>query len=160
MSAFKIRYVNGTGIIAVGINWVTNSLWDHVEIDSGTGWIGAHAGTGIQNRPYDYCVPTRERRYSLACSQKQIDTILASAFKDVGTGYNYLDILGLMFKNRKLDTQGREICSQWVCSKAYEGAIYMLNCQPGYMQLITPETLHLSPLHMPEFYGECTYSKE
>lgn len=155
MAHIVIRFINGSDLIGKGIDWVTNSLWDHVEIQTPEGtYIGAHAGGGIQERPADYCTPTRERRYAIPCTDEQLATILASARKDIGVPYDFLDIAGLLFHNRKLHHDSREICSEFVYQKAWVGGILMLNALPEYSHLITPETLHLSPL----LIGRCTYS--
>ncbi len=155
MPSFQIRFINNDGFVARGISWVTNSLWDHAEImtDAST-YIGAHAGSGVQERPANYCQPTRERRYAIPCTKAQLSAIMTSARADIGTQYNYLDIVGLLLRQRKLTTPGRVICSQWVFEKALVGGIQMLNVLPGFSHLVTPESLHLSPL----LIGRCTYS--
>lgn len=155
MAHLGFRFINSSDLIGKGIDWVTNSLWDHVEIQTPEGtYIGAHAGSGIQERPADYCKPTRERRYAIPCTDEQLATILASARKDIGIPYDYLDILGLLFHDRKLHADSREICSEWTIQKAMDGAIWMLNVQREFTHLVTPEMLHLSPL----LRGHCTYS--
>jgi len=62
-----IRFINHRGFIGRSINWVTNSLWCHTEALSPDSpeWIGAHAGTGVQARPLDWCKPSLERRYAV-----------------------------------------------------------------------------------------------
>lgn len=154
---FELRFINSPGLVSAGIDWATNSLWDHVEIltPSGT-YIGAHAGAGIQERPADYCKPTRERRYSIPCSDSQAMRIQNFAHSKLGTPYNYADIFGLLLHNRHLNSQPREICSQFVFEAATQGGIWLLNVLPKFAHLVTPETLHLSPLLM----SRCTYDSE
>lgn len=153
--AFKIRVINSSGFVSGMIDWETNSLWDHAEIQTETGtYIGAHDDGGVEERPADYCKPTRERRYSIPCSQTQLDRIMAYARSKIGTPYDFKDILGLLFHDRKLDSKGHDICSVFVLVSAMQGNINMLNVQEGYTYLVTPEMLHLSPL----LIGNCTYS--
>lgn len=155
MAHLGIRFINSSDLIGKGIDWVTNSLWDHVEIQTPEGtYIGAHAGSGIQERPADYCKPTRERRYAIPCTDEQLAKILASARADIGIPYDYTDIVGLLLHDRGIRSDTREICSEFVCQVALDGGIAMLNVQREFCHLITPETLHLSPL----LIGHCTYS--
>jgi hypothetical protein len=154
MAEFKLRFINSEGLVSAGINWVTNSLWDHVEVETPEGtYIGAHANSGIQERPAGYCKPTRERRYSIPCTDEQLAKSLAYARAKIGTPYDYKDILGLFLHDRRLNSKSREICSAFAFDVAWAGGIMMLNCLPGFRYLITPETLHLSSL----LIGHCTY---
>ena len=181
MSNLGIRYINGSDFIAKGIDWVTDSLWDHAEfwfdaeamavvlailtkhgmstdgLPAEGGYLGAHAGSGIQFRPLDYCIPTRERRYKLACMDAQFESLVVSAFGKRGTQYNYLGILGILTRLRKLSSNVREFCSEFCFDETFKVKIFMLNALDEYRNLITPESLHESPLHMPAFGGLCTY---
>jgi len=149
-----MRFINSSGIVSAGIDWVTDSLWDHVEIQMEEGtYIGAHAGTGIQERSADYCKPSRERRYAVPVTDEQLTAIMEFARSKIGTPYDYLDIAGLFFHDRNLFSKSREICSMFVLEAAMAGNLQMLNVLPGFTHLITPETLHLSPL----LIGNCTY---
>jgi uncharacterized protein YycO len=154
MASFKLRVVNSSDFVGRSIDWVTNSLWDHVEIEDEDGrWIAAHAGSGVGIFPADYAKPTRERRYSIPCTDEQYAKAMAYARSKVGTPYDYLDIVGLLFHDRSIHSKEREICSMFVFESAWAAGIQMLNVLPGYTQLVTPETLHLSPL----LIGRCTY---
>jgi hypothetical protein len=155
MSAFfKIRFINSDGFVSWAIDTVTNSLWDHTEIETETGtWIGAHASGGVEERAADYCKPTRERRYAIPCTDEQLAAIMQYARSKIGTKYDFEDIAGLLFRTRKLHSKGRNICSAFVLMSAFAGQLFMLNIEPGYEYLCTPENLHLSPL----LIGHCTY---
>lgn len=158
MAEFGVRYINSPGLVSKGIDFVTFSLLDHAELITPEGsYIGAHAGTGIQERAANYCTPTYELRYMLTCTDKQLVNIMRDARKDIGVKYDYENIFGIMFRNRKLHSTTREICSEWVTQKTMDNAIYMLNVKRAYTNLVTPEMLHLSPLHLPEYGGRCTY---
>ena len=146
MAVLRMRFINGDDLIAKGIDWVTSSLWAHVELVTDTGYLGAHAGSGIQIRPFDYCKPTRERHYAIPCTDEQLAACMAFATEHIGCKYDYSDILGLFLHDRSLHSTTREICSMFVYESAWQGGIMMLNALPTYSHLITPETLHLSPL--------------
>lgn len=154
MAEFKLRFINSPGFISEAIDLVTNSLWDHTEIQTESGsYIGAHASGGVEERPADYCTPTRERRYAIPCTDEQLATMMKYARSKIGTKYDFEDIAGLLFRDRKLHTEGRAICSAFVLMTAFSGSLFMLNVGPGWEFLISPETLHLSPL----LIGHCTY---
>lgn len=153
MPNFNIRFINSEDFVGRSIDLVTNSLWDHTEIQTETGtYIGAHAGTGIEERPADWCKPSHERRYSIPVSEVAYASMMKRARSMIGTPYDYKDILGLFFHQR-IASPGREICSMFVFQCAWAGGLMMLNVLPGFTQLVTPETLHLSPY----LIGKCTY---
>jgi uncharacterized protein YycO len=156
--SFGIRFIKTGGLVSDAIAFDTNSLWDHVELITPQGtYIGARASGGVEERPADYCVPVRERRYCIPCSDSQAIRIYSWAHSKVGTKYNFLDILGLAVHDRKFGARNSEdICSQFVIQAGVQGGIWMLNVLPGFDFLVTPETLHLSPL----LIGKCVYKHE
>lgn len=142
-----IRFINTSDLVSDLIDFVTNSLWDHTELlDPENGhWIGAHAGSGVQSRPADYCTPTRERKYAIPVTADQLTKILAFARSKIGTPYNYVDIAGLFLHDRALTSTGREICSMFVTEATMAGELWLSNVEEGYTYLMTPEMVHLSP---------------
>lgn len=149
MSAFiRVRFVASNTLLSRAICKVTGSLFGHVEFGTPEGtWIGA-LGDGIQERAPNYAVPAREYVYEIPCSPEQQAQLLAWARSKIGTRYNFVDIVGLLFQNRTLHTPNRFICSQFCTEGLLEvfGAHRVLNVQREWAYRITPETLHLSPL--------------
>jgi hypothetical protein len=74
----------------------------------------------------------------------------------MGTPYNYTDILGLALHTRIGVTDHEVICSALMLQFMQQSGLEPLNCLPQYASLITPETLHLSPL----FIGKCVYKSD
>lgn len=156
MAYFKIRFINTGDFVSDGIDFVTNSLIDHTEIETEIGtYIGARDAGGVEERAADYCIPTWERRYSIPCTDEQLAQIMFYARSKIGTKYDFTDIVGLLFHDRQLNSPDKLICSTFVLSSAQAGGLGMLNVLPEFDYLITPETLHLSSL----LIGRCTYSK-
>jgi hypothetical protein len=177
MARLGMRFINSPGLVSAGIDWVTDSLWDHAEfwfdaemmaaalailIKHGMsikglfpegGYLGAHAGAGIQFRALNYCVPSRERRYALTCTDEQFEKFVVSAFGKIGVLYNYLGIVGILVRKRKLSSDSREFCSEYCFDEMFRIGIEMLNARDQYRNLITPEILHLSK----DLIGHCTY---
>lgn len=147
MSALVIRFIDEADWVSRAITWTTNSLWCHCEALSSDGhaWIGAHTGTGVDRRPLDWCKPIRERRYAVPVSEKASQAAHNFLDSKIGVQYNYLDILGLALHKRTW-SPGRDICSQLMIEFMQAAGLMPLNVLPQYDALITPETLHLSPL--------------
>ncbi len=146
-----IRFIRTPGFVTSAICWVTASLFDHVEFGVEkdgklVGWLGAHSSGGVQLRAVDYCKPTFERRYAYPVAPHEYLRWKAHAFSKIGTPYNFLDIAGLLLRMRKMTTKHRLICSQFCAWALHQAGVEALNVAPGYYHLVTPETLHLSPL--------------
>ena len=146
-----IRFITENDPISAAIRLVTFSEWSHVEIQTATGWLGAHANGGVEERPADYCQPSRERRYNISLPNEA--TAIQFARAKIGTPYNFRDIAGLFLHHDWKDA-GRDICSMFVFDVVYAGGLQLLNVLPEYSNLVTPENLHLSPC----FIGRCIYS--
>lgn len=145
----RVRFIASRGFVGASIRALTGSLFQHVEFGTPEGtWIGAHWQHGIQERPADYCVCTREYVYEIPCEKAQQDALVAWARGQIGTKYNLKDIAGLLFQNRSLTSPHRYICSQFCTDGLLMifGAARVLNVLPDWTYRITPETLHMSPL--------------
>lgn len=149
MPCVKVRFVTTDGFISKAIRWVTNSIFSHVEFGTPEGtWIGAHTGDGIQERPANYSTCTREYVYEIPCSKKQQDAHLKRIRAAIGTKYDNWDIVGLLLHNRRFHTSNADICSQFAATELLAAftAYKVLNVLPDFTYLVTPETLHLSPV--------------
>lgn len=151
MPVIRVRFITEKSFVSAAIRGVTGSLFSHTEFGTPEGtWIGAHAGSGVEERPADYCVCSLEYVYEVPCTQEQLDTLLAWARGQIGTKYNYLDIVGLLVKKRKWTSPHRLICSQFVSNGMLLifGAARYLNVlsTDAATALTTPEMDHLSPI--------------
>lgn len=149
MPGIRVRFVAGPGFTGWYIRWWTGSLFQHVEFGTAEGtWIGAHVCSGIQERPANYGNYTREYVYEIPCTEAFYETFIADCRKDIGTKYNVLDIVGLMFQIRTLHKAGEFICSEFCTIKLLKwfGAKLVLNTLSNWAYRITPQTLHLSPI--------------
>jgi hypothetical protein len=149
MASIRIRFILGRGFVSQAIARVTGSLFSHVEFGTSEGtWIGAHIGGGIQERAADYCSTVREYVYEIPCTDAQEQEALSWMRAKIGTEYNVLDIIGLLFQARSLRSPHRAICSQFCTEGLLHifGAPRVLNVLESWTYRITPETLHLSPI--------------
>lgn len=146
LKSLKIRFITESDFISDAIRLVTFSRISHTEIATETGtWIGAHASGGVQERPADYCKPSIELAYILPVADSTYAKVLGFARSKIGTSYNFEDIAGL-FVHHDISEHGHYICSMFVLEALMAGGLYPLNVLPGFTNLVTPETLHLSPL--------------
>jgi hypothetical protein len=143
-----IRFVSGAGFVSAAIRYVTNAPWIiHVEAQSrdGNAWTGAHAGSGVQPRPLDYCNPRMERRYFMPVTQSEFDRAHTWLESKIGEKYDYLDILGLALKHRVWNPH-RVICSVLMMQFMQQAGMEPLNVLAQFDALITPDELHMSNL--------------
>jgi hypothetical protein len=161
MQSFIGRFMATKGFVSNAIKWVEGvSYIDHTEFKNrkGTGWIGAHAGIGVRDMPLDWTKQEEivwERQYTLMVPDSSYELMMAFAESKVGvTSYDYAAIMGILFRNRSLDDDRRLMCSCFHYQTLHAGGIYALNVLPQYGHLVTPETLHLSPIYR----GKMTYS--
>lgn len=145
----RIRFILGRGFTSQAIAYVTGSLFSHVEFGTPEGtWIGAHIGSGIQERAADYCDTVREYVYEIPCMDEQEKEALLWMRSKIGTKYNTLDIIGLLFQVRFLHSPHDRLCSEFCTEGLLHifGASKVLNVLASWTYRITPETLHLSPI--------------
>jgi hypothetical protein len=146
-SFITIRFIRTPGFVTDAICFVTNSLLDHAEFGTPEGtWIGAHSDGGVRERPANYVIPSEQWVYDVPCTSFQSSQLLKNARAAIGTPYNFIGIGGLLFHARKLTGIKTVFCSQFCFFEANKVGIYLLNVLPEFSYLVTPETLHLSPL--------------
>jgi hypothetical protein len=156
MPYLETRFIFDDDLVSKLIGWTTDSLWCHTEGKSrdGESWVGAHAGSGVQARPLDYCKPIREKRYQVPVTDKQYELAMNWQESKIGIPYGYKDILGLLLHARIGISDHELICSAFEIERYMNAGIYPLNCQLAFAPLITPETFHLAPM----FINNCRYS--
>jgi hypothetical protein len=144
-----IRFIGAYDITSKLIEWSTNSLWCHTEALSrdGSTWIGAHAFTGVQARPLDWCKTTvRVATYAVVVSDTDYERSMTWLEHRIGTKYDYTGVFGLAVHKRINGDAPRVDCSMLMLGYLMLAGLQPLNCLESYAYLVTPETLHLSPL--------------
>jgi hypothetical protein len=150
----ETRFIMESDLVSKLIGFSTNSLWCHCEGLSRDGlhWVGAHADGGVQARPLDWAKGiTRERRYRKAVSHLEYELAMGFQESHIGMPYNFENIVGLSLHRRIGVSDHEIICSSFELRRYMAtGAerLYPLNVLERYSYLITPETLHLSPIWM------------
>jgi hypothetical protein len=148
VSALTIRFINEPGIVSRLITWTTDSLFCHTEGlgRDGQSWVGAHAHTGVESRPHDWCKPTFERRYAIPVTDDQYEAAMRFMDSKIGCLYNYKDIVGLAI-HKRIGASDHEIeCATFMLSWLMAAGLWPLNVLESFAYLVTPETLHLSPI--------------
>jgi len=151
-----LRFIYTEALVSLLIGWRTDSLWCHCEALSRDGqhWIGAHALTGVEPRPLNWCEPTRERRYAIPVTQGEYEAAMAWLEAKVGEPYNYADILGMALGVRMGASEHEIVCSALMTEWLIAGSQWPANCEPGSTYLVTPEMLHFSSF----FLNRCIYT--
>lgn len=157
MKLFTLRFIATKGFVSDAIKYVEGvSYIDHVEALNRTGdkWLGAHAGIGVQEMPLDWAKDiVWERQYVIPMSDTDYELSMGFLESKIGTKYDYAGILGILFHDRKLADPHRVFCSALQYEALWTGNTLMLNVLKDFAHLVTPETLHLSPV----LIGRCTY---
>lgn len=161
MQIYTLRFMATKGFVSNAIKFVegTVAYADHVEAKNraGDGWIGAHAGVGVKDMPLDWTPQSEivwERQYELHLTDEQYELAMGFLESKIGTPYDYADILGILFHDQNIEDPRRIMCSCLQYEALCTGGVMMLNVLKELAHLVTPETLHLSPL----LIGNCTYS--
>jgi hypothetical protein len=159
MPDLKIRFITESDAVSAAIRFVTFSEFSHTEIELPDGsFLGAHAGSGVQIRPANYCKPTFERGYALPVDDEKYAQAMKYAHSCIGYSYNYTDIVGLLF-HHNLTSKGRVICSQFVFDVMTVAGIQSLNVLQAYDFRVTPDILHLSPVFIGKQYLQTAVPK-
>lgn len=157
MKTFTLRFIATAGFTSEAIKFVEGTSYiDHAEAlnRTSTGYIGAHAGIGVQDLPLDWAKGiVWERRYAIPVTDEQYEAIMGFLESKIGTRYDYADILGILFHDRRIDNPRRVMCSALQYEALCTGGLAALNVLKEFAHLVTPETLHLSPL----LIGHCTF---
>ena len=158
MKIFILRLIATSGFISDAIKFVegVGAKADHAEAlnRKGDGWIGAHAGIGVQDLPFNWAKDIIwERRYSIEMTDEQYELAMGFLESKIGTPYDYSDILGILFQDVKLDDPKRIICSVLQFEALWACGMKMLNVEPGYEHLVTPQNLLMSPV----LIGKCCF---
>ncbi len=159
MPVLTVRFINTTGFISRLITGATFSLMDHVEVmnRARNGWVGAHAGTGVQDRPLNWADKNLiwVRQYDIPSTDAEYERGMAALEASVGTPYNYRGVLGVFLRLRGFTSAGRVDCSQNVENVlcAAKG-VPPLNVLPQFSWMVTPEILHLASI----FIGRMDHS--
>lgn len=148
MPSLTIRFINEPGIISRLVSWSTDSLFCHTEGlgRDGQSWVGAHSGTGVQSRPNNWCKPTFERRYAIPVTQERYEVAMQFMDAKIGCPYDYTDAVGLALHSRIGVSNHEIICSAFMLLWLQAGGLEPLNVMESFAYLVTPETLHLSPI--------------
>ena len=146
MAIWRQRFVNSKGFLGTAIDIISDGDVDHTETDSGTGWLGAHDVGGIQNRPYDYMIPSREIVLEVDVPDDIYNIGMARAMSQIGIKYNFGAIVGIEFHIPSLTQNGRKICSQFGYDIGLSMNLKPLNDIVIKPWDVTPMQLMISPI--------------
>jgi len=143
------RFINSADLVAKLIDIGERGYLCHAEGLSRDkkGWVGAHAGTGVEKRPLDWCKDlTLELVYAFPVSNSTYEFSMAYQEKSIGLPYNYADILGMAVFDPNINDNHAVECAQFELARYMAGGIRPLNLLPQFTYKIDPDKLHLSNL--------------
>lgn len=143
----RIRLIRDPGIISAAICWWTWGRWSHVEIDNGTGWLGARINGGVQVRSYNYCTPVAEEIRTLSVTADQNQMFFQFARGEIGKPYDWLAIVGIILRLPLARSPYRWFCSEYVQACCVAAGVPALDSRSTYR--VTPRDIGLSPILQP-----------
>lgn len=141
-----LRLLREMGIVSTLIDWEERGYLCHSETLDRTGlkWVGAHAGTGVQARPLDWCRPKLELLYALPVTPAGYAAAMDRSDALIGRPYDYLDCIGIALHDPSLTQYHTIICSACSFDITLHGGVTLLNVEPQFEYKVTPDILHYS----------------
>ncbi len=114
MQSVQLLFTRRRMIGSLLIRGVTWSAFSHVEIVVGDQVLGANMAGGVS------LVPLQERLakssyaalVDMPCHDAQ--AVIAAGLSKLGAGYDYVGLLGLALRSKRLQSKGRYFCSELV----------------------------------------------
>lgn len=130
---------------SLGIRLVTWSQWSHVEILDGDELIGANMGAGVSRTPLleRLEVSSRVAVVEFPCADPA--AVIAAARSQLGKGYDYYGLLGILARRRNWHSTEDWFCSELVAWAFAEAGNPLFRVELG--SRIVPQ--HLWMLHAP-----------
>lgn len=139
----KFRFITDPGFSSWLIRWWSDSEYSHVDLALPDGtFLGARLDGGVQIRPNDYILPTKELWLGLELGTDLESKIYDYAKSKIGTPYDWRNILSFGFDQDYHSGEHGYICSVF----AYD-ILKAFNVQPirlAYSSQCTPGDLTLS----------------
>lgn len=140
-----LRFTTSDSFVSKAIRWICFSDFSHVEImDPGAGFIAAHAGDGVQLRPFDYDPKAKSILALVRCDEIVTEKVLEFARLQIGKKYDYGAIWGILMRH-ETPANDRWFCSELV-DAAFNHAKYPLVNTAEREGRVTPGDLYNSPL--------------
>jgi uncharacterized protein YycO len=116
-----VRFVRGNSIPARAIQMFTWGYWNHVELYTKTGYLGAQPEGGYQIRPYNYTKFDKEIFRGIELDAAKEANFWQWQYAQIGKPYDWTAILGLVAHR---DWQEDD---QWFCSEAVAAGFEQIN---------------------------------
>ncbi|MDF2792325.1 MAG: hypothetical protein K0S85_78 [Pseudomonas orientalis] len=144
MQSVQVLFTRRRMIGSLLIRGITWSAFSHVEIVLGDQVIGANMFGGVT------LVPLKERlEKSSYAALVRIPcpvpgAVQAAAMSKIGSGYDYLGLLGILFRSERWESKKRFFCSEFVAWAFNQANAPLLRPEVGAR--ITPQHLWMLPI--------------
>jgi uncharacterized protein YycO len=132
-----LQFSTSTSIGSRLIDWFTWGNYSHVDIVLADGsWFGARSDGVKARAPYPV---SKFMRMEVEAP----DAVLAIALLQEGKPYDFMAILGFIFK-RDWQNDSKWFCSELVAWAFQEGGMHLINAE--HLNRVSPRDLMMSPL--------------
>lgn len=143
MGVVRVLFTRRRLPVSLLIRLVTWSEWSHVEILDGEALIGADMINGVCVTPLAHRLEISSRVALVEFPCADPAAVIAQVRSQLGKGYDYLGLLGLVTHQRRWQSTEDWFCSELV-AYAFESAGYPL-FRANMASRITPQSLWLLP---------------
>jgi uncharacterized protein YycO len=139
-----LRFTKDNNPMGAIIRFWTWSEWDHCEIVTGSGYLGARPDGGVRIRPFNYTKPLAESFARIAFDSAFQERRFLNFVKDqIDKPYDFSAILGFASK-RDWHNPDSWICSEIVAAAAEYAGKPLLNGDKTWR--FSPRDIAISPL--------------
>lgn len=138
-----VRFVRGNSIPARSIQFFTWGYWNHVELYTKTGYLGAQPEGGYIIRPYSYTTFEREMFRGIELSPEKEAAFWKWQYAQIGKPYDWTAIFGLVAR-RDWQEDDAWFCSEVIAAGFEQVSESILNDYGKEWYKITPRDVALA----------------
>lgn len=116
-----VRFVRGNSLVDRGIQFFTWGYWNHVELYTKTGYLGAQPQGGYRIRAYNYMSFEKEMFRGIELGPEKEAEFWKWQYAQIGKPYDMTAIFGLVARR---DWQEDD---QWFCSEVVAAGFEAIN---------------------------------
>ncbi|QIB08982.1 hypothetical protein GZ982_29990 (plasmid) [Pseudomonas fluorescens] len=143
MQSVQVLFTRRRMIGSLLIRCVTWSAFSHVEIVVGDKVIGANMFGGVTLAPLKARLEQSSYAALVHMPCPDACAVQSAAMSQIGAGYDYLGLLGILFRSDRWESKRRFFCSEFVAWAFNQAKAPLLRAEIGAR--ITPQHLWMLP---------------
>lgn len=140
-----IRFVHGIGLTDWAIQKYTWSYWNHVELWTPAGYLGAQPDGGVKVRPYNYLGTSVTEAFRCIDIGDKEPAFWQWAHAQIGKPYDWTAIFGLVAR-RDWKEDDSWYCSEYIAADFAQVGVPIVHPFDNQSYKITPRDIGLSTL--------------